>query len=168
MPNIYLNRSKLSFTDEHKYLGIIICNDMYDDADMLQQTSALYSRGNILISKFSKCDGHVKVRLFKTYCTSFYGANLWTHYRKKAFNKIKFAYYSVFKRLFNVQDFNIIQTKLVELGIDDFKVILRKVAGSLYKNLYSSSNGIISAIVNSLYFCDSTFYKDWMANLFLL
>ena len=61
----------------YRYLGVSISNDMYDDSDIKQQVKAIYARGNAVTSTFRKCDEHVKTKLFKTYCNSLYGCNLW-------------------------------------------------------------------------------------------
>ena len=69
-----LSGNTLSYTNEHKYLGVYIRNDCMDGSDIQQQVRSIYARGNIIIAKFSNCDVNVKTRLFKTFCNSFYGA----------------------------------------------------------------------------------------------
>ena len=81
---------------------------------------------------------------------------------------MKYAFDSILKRLFNVDDFTILEQRLLELGICNFKVYLRIMAGSLYKNILKSENLIIMSIFNNLYFCDSNIYKEWKNNLFAL
>lgn len=168
LPTIILNNNSLKFTDEHKYLGIIIDQNMFDDKDILQQAKALYVRGNVLVSKFKRCDTDVKVRLFKTYCTSFYGCNLWAKYRKCAMKKMRSAYYSIFRKLFNHKDYADLHSKMLDLGLDDFKVIIRKVSYSLYKTLMISDNKVLNSISESLYFKDSCIYKEWSKNFFMI
>ena len=94
---LHLDGNILSFVNEHKYLGIKICDNMYDDADIVQQVKATYARGNVLISKFRKCDNEVKVKLFKAFCNSFYGCNLWVRYHKYAMRKLFHAYERIFR-----------------------------------------------------------------------
>ena len=53
-----LNNKRLNYIEKHtgKYFGVILCNDLCDDSDIKQQIRPTYARGNILISKFRKCD----------------------------------------------------------------------------------------------------------------
>ena len=53
-PSIMLNGNSVTFIHQHKYLGIILNEDMYDGPDMMQQVTATYFRGNVLISRFMK------------------------------------------------------------------------------------------------------------------
>ena len=43
----------MDITDQYKYLGHIIANDLHDDADISRQTRSLYARANMLLRKFS-------------------------------------------------------------------------------------------------------------------
>ena len=67
MFNVYtissgLNNKSLNYIGEHKYLGVLLCNDLCDDADIKQQIRSTYARGNVLLSKFRKCDQSGKVK----------------------------------------------------------------------------------------------------------
>ena len=43
-PNLYLNGKVISFKQEHKYLGVILHNNMLDKSDIKQQIRATYSK----------------------------------------------------------------------------------------------------------------------------
>ena len=165
-PDITLNGNSLQFVEEHKYLGIILCKDMYDDKAIMQQIKATYARGNVLISRFRKCDEHVKVKLFKTYCNSFYGCNLWIQYHRRTFRKLASAYRRIFRQLFNICDRDLTTTTMINLCVDPVEVIVRKMSGSLYKRIYNSDNTLVISVIESLYFCDSLIFKSWQKNLF--
>ena len=77
VPDMLLGGQKLKFTQEKKYLGCFICNNMSDNTDIKRQIRCLYTRGNILIKKFRHCSEQVKLKLFSSYCSSFYGCTLW-------------------------------------------------------------------------------------------
>ena len=141
-------------------------HDMYHDDDIKQQIRSLYARGNVLISKFRKCDHNVKVKLFKTYCTSLYGCNLWANYHKSVYCKLRNAYAMLFKNFFSAEKSTDYSMAMVQAGIDTIDVIIRKVSGSLFNIVCNSNNKLISTIVNSLYFCDSALYKKWLKNVF--
>ena len=164
-PNISLDGKQLQYKDEHKYLGVIICDTLCDDLDILQ-VKATYARGNALISRFRKCDDDVKVKLFKSFCNSFYGCNNWSSYHKSALQKLKSAYGRVFRQLFKVQDKLLTSLTMVQLAVDPVAVLVRKMAGSFYRRLLCSENQIIINVVQSMYFCDSSLFKLWERILF--
>ena len=43
----------------------------------MRQCQQLYARGNVLLRKFHMCAMDVKVKLFNTYCSPMYTAQLW-------------------------------------------------------------------------------------------
>ena len=65
IPKIYLNEVPLTFATSCKYLGIVISNGMRDVDDIMRHVRSLYTRGNMLISRFKTCSHEVKVKLFK-------------------------------------------------------------------------------------------------------
>ena len=45
--NVFLGTTALKWTTQHKYLGIIISQDMRDDSDIKRQVKSVYARGNM-------------------------------------------------------------------------------------------------------------------------
>ena len=69
--DIYMDINKLAYVKEAKYLGMIICNDLKDDGDILRHLRNFYARSNSIIRKFQHCSMGVKLRLFHVYsCTT--------------------------------------------------------------------------------------------------
>jgi len=70
--------SHLNAVFSFKYLGHIVSALTSDNDDILHQLSLLCVRANMLIRKFGrpKCSRDIKLCLFRTYCTNFYGAAL--------------------------------------------------------------------------------------------
>ena len=165
-PSIKLDGNVLQFVSDHKYLGILLNKDVYDDLDIKQQVRDTYAKGNMLISKFRKCDTNVKVKLFKTFCSNIYGCNLWTKYRKRAMNSLRNAHVRIFTNLFNVDDWATTMLYMTELGIDCIDVIIRKSAGGLLKRVCDSLNNVINSITTSLFFYESAIFKKWQDILF--
>ena len=60
IPAITLNNKPLVFTAEQKYLGVFMSSNLSDDRDILRHVRGVYSRGNMLISKFRFCSDDVK------------------------------------------------------------------------------------------------------------
>ena len=54
-PDIYMNNNKLVFVENTKYLGVVICNDLKDDEDMLRHLRSFYARCKSIIRKFHNC-----------------------------------------------------------------------------------------------------------------
>ena len=93
-----LCKEVLSEVSETKYLGYYLTADGKDDRDMTRACRQLYAQGNSLVRKFHMCTEKVKIKLFTTYCSQFYCAQLW-QYREfeKAYRKVKVAYNNVFR-----------------------------------------------------------------------
>ena len=52
-PDIYMNVNKLAYVKEAKYLGVIICNDLKDDGDILRHLRNFYARSNSISEHFT-------------------------------------------------------------------------------------------------------------------
>ena len=59
----FLYGNELRWVDEYKYLGCYITSDFVDDRDLKRQARAIYSRGNMIVRKFSTCSVDVKNQL---------------------------------------------------------------------------------------------------------
>ena len=70
-PLMYLNGVALEYVDSVKYLGVMLSNDMKDDADMNRHLRSLYARSNVILRKFHHCSASIKVNLFKNYCAPY-------------------------------------------------------------------------------------------------
>lgn len=56
-----------------------IINAKFDDTDdVLQRRNHFIGQANNVLCYFSKLDLHVKIELFKSYCSSIYGGELWS------------------------------------------------------------------------------------------
>ena len=64
----YLNGVALEYVDSVKYLGVMLSNDMKDDADMNRHLRRFYATSNVIFRKFHHCSASIKVNLIKTYC----------------------------------------------------------------------------------------------------
>ena len=69
----------------------IICNDLYDDADLKAKCRQMYAKSNTLRQKFHMCSTAVKVKLFTAYFSNVYMCALWVNYRKTTFHQFTVA-----------------------------------------------------------------------------
>jgi len=65
------------FVNSWPHLGHILTTDMSDKVDIEQRKHSLCGEINDVICYFGKRQSVVKLKLMKTYCTSFYGSVLW-------------------------------------------------------------------------------------------
>ena len=99
VPCVELSGFKLKCVPTHKYLGFHIATDRRDDRSIRQQCRNMYSRGNTIIRNFKHCSDAVKCQLFKSFCTSFYCASLWSSYTIESLRHLKVAYNRIFRIL---------------------------------------------------------------------
>ena len=90
-PLMYLNCVALEYVDRGKYLGVLLSQDMKDEADMNRHLRSFYTRTNVIFRKFHHCTASIKVNLIKTYCAP-YCSQLWV-------NHTKCSYYNCFLRV---------------------------------------------------------------------
>ena len=165
IPTLYLNNLPLSIISEHKYLGMKVCDDMKDDVDMHRQMRCIYSRGNVLVKRFYNCSDNVKITLFKAYCSSFYGLNLWCAFSKKSYKKVKSSYNKMFRKFLGVKREDML-LHMLQNNVKTFGEIERNLIFSFKKRILNCDNLIVSTI------CDSTFYlncdltKHWNRTLY--
>jgi hypothetical protein len=165
-PSLYLDGSVITYVSNHKYLGIIMSEGNWD-VNIKQQMRKFYGRANMLLSKFGKCSTHVKVSLFRAFCTNMYCCHLWTSYTKAAMNKLRVAYNNCFRRLFKLDLACSASGMFVEHGVSSFGEVLRNMINGFIKRLNSSQNQIILAICNSsIIFC-SPLWKYWFRQIYV-
>jgi exonuclease III len=64
--------------DSFVHLGHVISSKLDDDGDIQRQCSDFIRQTNNVICYFNKLDSFVRNSLFKSYCSSFYGCELWS------------------------------------------------------------------------------------------
>ena len=98
VPKFKLCGEELIEVEEAKYLGHYITADGKDTSDMTKACRQLYAQGNSLIRKFHMCTESAKIKLFVTYCSQIYCAQLWQYSSSdKAYSKLNVAYNNIFR-----------------------------------------------------------------------
>ena len=72
-----MNNVKLDNVQLVKHLGHIIATDLTDDKDIMHQTSMYNRNVNAVLSDFKHISGDLRVHIMQSYCSSFYGSQLW-------------------------------------------------------------------------------------------
>ena len=142
-PKMYFDKKQISVVKEEKYLGYLIRSDCSDDATMLNVLKGVYSRGNMLVRNFHKCDVEIKLKLFETFCSSFYCCSLWNNFKLSTLEKLRVGYNNVFRALLNLDRRTSISHTFVQYNVSSFQVIQRKLIYSLYRRVVASDNGLI-------------------------
>jgi hypothetical protein len=75
--SVSLNGNLIAWNCSAKHLGNFISSDMSDDTDCKYKNSCFIGSVNKLIGNFGQLYSHVKCKLFSSYCTSFYGSQMW-------------------------------------------------------------------------------------------
>ena len=167
IPDLFLGGQVLNFTDCKKYLGAFICDNLSDDKDIKRQIRSVYTKGNLLIKKFRNCTSEVKVKLFKSYCSSFYGCNLWARSCDASRRKLVVAYKQIFRNFMKCQRFGTTQ-QLLMLHVDPYDVIYRKLVFSFRNRIFNCDNLLVKTIASSLHFYSTYLYNQWNKVLFTL
>ena len=152
-PTFRLNNVTLPCVDRYKYLGVIISSCKTDKFDMQRAVQSQYTNGNRLTRKFNNCTKSVKIRLFQTYCSSFYGAHLWCNYTKKSLQSVKVAYNYSYRSFMALKRDSSISFHQVQNNVTTFDAWRRKNIYSFMLRLDKSYNSVIQYFRNTLYYC---------------
>ena len=144
-----LCKESLNEVMDTKYLGHIITADGKDDKDIIRACRQLYAQGNSLTRKFNFCSEKVKIKLFITYCSQFYCAQLWKCGKSnKAYRKINVAYNNVFRNFLKLPRLEdgrpcSASTMFVTRKLRSFQEIIRNVVFKFRNRLDLSSNSLV-------------------------
>ena len=92
--------------------------------DIKQCLPGIYMRGNSIIRNFKQCSEDVKYLLFKIYCNSLYGSQLWCNFTKDSFNQLRVAYNNtIFKVLMNMKKDASMSEQFIEHNVNHMHVL---------------------------------------------
>ena len=74
---VNVNGQRVKWKDKVKYLGIILTNDMCDDADIRAKRGEFIGSVNRLNAQCRVVPDQIRIRLLQTYCTAWYGCQTW-------------------------------------------------------------------------------------------
>ena len=74
---VNVNGQHVKWKDKVKYLGIMLTNDMCDDADIRAKRGEFIGSVNRLNAQFRVVPDQIRIRLLQTYCTAWYGCQTW-------------------------------------------------------------------------------------------
>ena len=116
--DVYLDGNVLKWDNNVKHLGNMLSRDLTDKCDITMKRGKFYSSVNKVISLFGFLHSNVKQKLFNSYCTSFYGSQIWD-LSCKTINEICIAWNKAVRRIWN-------------LSTRCHTSLLKHIAGQLY------------------------------------
>ena len=97
--SVVMNGTAIMRVNSYKYLGIILSDDRSIASDIDRVTNSFLKQFNSMYYKFYYMHSSVLNFLFKTYTSSFYGAELWHgSIRYRNINKISVTYHKAVKK----------------------------------------------------------------------
>ena len=167
LSDIFISGSICEFSNEVKYLGVMINSSFKTTIDVQRQTRNFYARANLLIRNFRYCTDNVKCYLFQSYCTSMYCCQLWFNSTKGSLKKLKTSYNSALRRFLMISKPYSASQMFVSRGILSFDELLRKSIYRFVERIENSTNSIIHACLSSSVFLYSPIRKWWSSLLYL-
>jgi hypothetical protein len=73
----YLDNKPIEAVDSFLHLGHLFTSDFKDDAGIIKDRTAFIRQANNVLCYFCKRQPFVCYMLFRVYCTSLYGCELW-------------------------------------------------------------------------------------------
>ena len=103
-PKFFINNKELLIVNKYKYLGIVLSDDGRLKEDIRRCELSFLRQFYAIFRKFYFLDRNILIFLFRTYCFSFYGCELWSDLTgsRGDFRAIATNYHSSIKKLMGV------------------------------------------------------------------
>ena len=150
--NLIVNDQHVEFVNSIKYLGVTISSVLSDELNIKARVRSIYCIANMLRTRFFKCSVNVKNILFRYFCSSIYGINLWCRYPASSINRLRVAYNNAYRILFNLPRRIHINETMVSNGISNFYSLMRKRTANFIIRCKHSPNAYTQQIFGSACF----------------
>ena len=162
LPRVSLDGKTLEVAHRHSYLGYAMSDNCFDDEAIKSQMRRFYIRANTLLRKFPLCSTHVKLYLFRSFCTNMYCSQLWSLYSNKSLNDLRVAYNNAFRIIMGYARDCSASAMFVSNTVPTFEALRRKLLFRFFDRVKSSSNLLISAVFSSDCFLRSKITSKYM------
>jgi hypothetical protein len=146
-PAFSVDSNELQTVSEFKYLGHIISSDCRDDIDIKREIKSLFTRCNILKSRYARCSFAVKIRLFRAYCICLYGTALWTKYCASSMTLLTSCYNKCLKHFFGYAKYHSVTAMLLELGLPCLSTLIHNARHNLRQRLLNCDNALVNEVL---------------------
>ena len=133
----------------------------------MHQCRQLYARGNVLLRKFYKRTDDVKIKLFSTFCSFMYTAQLWWNHTVYSIHRVHVCYNNVFRRLLRLLKYCSQSGMFVERLIPDCKAVIRNLVCKFMSRLAKSRNTLIIAVLCTDIRWKSRTKRQWVKPLYV-
>jgi hypothetical protein len=99
--NIFIGKDRLERVMSVKHLGHVITCDLRDDEDITAIKQVFISQVNFVLCNFGHLSRTIVEKLFKAYCTSFYGSQIWS-LNNGLITKLVTAYNTAIRKLLHL------------------------------------------------------------------
>ena len=105
--NFTYNENTLKIVVSFKYLGFVLTTDLSVELDMGKCNVSFNKSFGFLFRKFCSVDVDAFYSLFRSYCTSFYGCELWTDRKRtsKNFKQMSVGFHIALKKILGLPKF---------------------------------------------------------------
>ena len=166
IPDFKLNESVIPIVKNEKYLGHFLSDTGSDSLDIDRQRKKLFIQGNSLVRKFYMCTIDVKLKLFQSFCSPMYTAQLWSNYSNCDITSLYRAYHNTLKILLGVSKRVYTSPLCAFLNIRTCPAVIRNLVFRFMLRIRNSSNSIIMAIYWSSTYYKSAIWKHWRSLLY--
>lgn len=139
---VYIGGNLLRRVKNHKYLGVVFCDDLSIKNDIDRGYKSFLAQFNSMYYKFSFLDRDQRLFLFNSFCKSFYGCELWysSLERTRLFDGLSTAYHSGVKRILGLSKWhnNHLAARLSNMPL--FKHLLSEKMVSFLLSLVQNSS----------------------------
>ena len=151
-----------------KYLGHFLTVDLSDDMDIKRQCKSLYVQGNTILRKFHMCSDEVKLKLFQSYCTPMYTAQLWCNFMKKSVNELLVAYNNILKLFLGLPRSESNSRTCAITNTRSCQSVIRNLIYKFMIRVDNSSNGLVTGILNTSNKWCSNLRNHWRKSLYTI
>ena len=113
------------------------------------------------------CSMDVKVKLFNTYCSPMYIAQLWWNHTEYSFQRLNVCYNNILRRLLRRPRYCSASGLFAECGIPNGKAVMRNLIYKSIIRLNESTNDVILAILSSDIRWTSRIRHYWVKTLYV-
>ena len=142
---IYLNNPELKRVTHCKYLGIILTDRLNNNLDIKKCNNQFLKQFYGMFRKFSYLNSSILSFLFSSYCTSFYGSQLWYNRRgcQNEFRALGVSYHNHIKKMLRIPLYESNHVTCEGAGLPIFKHCINKRTLSFFISLITSNSPCI-------------------------
>jgi len=146
-PPLRIGASSVQYVSNFKYLGHIIMDNLSDDGEIRREIRCMFTRCNMLRSRFYNCSMSVKLVLFKSFSLCFYNIALWNTFRIGVMNKFHSCYIKCAKMFLGFTKYYSVTNILLLTGLPSFDTLMINARKSDAARRNANSNALVKSLL---------------------